>query len=147
MWILLWVLALVVGSVRPVMAQSSVWVSGPDLMARPSEAVPEALWRDVRQCAAEVGLPLTPEPAPRVVRFTADAVIPRDPKTDSLLVRMGLGPLERRAHVGYAFVVWNRVALAQSADSVILRHELLHFVVWRGLHRAGHPDPVFSRCT
>lgn len=116
-----------------------------ELVAMPRERIPVDWWLDVVRCGAQHGLTPIPSPIPDLT------IVPTDKFQvyDALLVALDSTWHGRPAGavIAWSLVRYNRIVItARYAKSEnVVKHELLHHVVWRAAQQVGHPE-VFARC-
>lgn len=119
---------------------------------------PAKAWNEAVRCVATVAearglklkLPIG-DPPPMLIVPVARTIRVVDMTLDSLLYAEDSVRVESHylsPTIAYALVHTNAVLVVEryQANIPVLRHEAIHFIIWRSLQMYGHPDEFFYPC-
>ena len=114
---------------------------------------PEKPWEEAKACIEGLSMLTTPigEPPSMLVVPVARTMRVRDMTLDSLNYASDstfAGTHFSAPTVAYSLVRSNALLVVERyrANVPLLRHEALHFIIWRALRLYGHPEEFFMPC-
>lgn len=114
--------------------------------------LPRTYWNQMQGCLAKLGLGKNPGEPPAVYLVpVAQTFRVHDMTIDSLLYAEDStfkGITVSPPTIGYSLIHTNVIILAERyrANKYVLRHEALHFLLWRNGVTLGHPPEYFGPC-
>jgi hypothetical protein len=114
---------------------------------------PEKPWEEAKACVEALGFALAPigEAPTMLVVPVARTIRVRDITLDSLNYASDstfTGTHFSAPTVAYSLVRSNALLVVERyrENVPVLRHEALHFIIWRSFKRYGHPEEFFMPC-
>lgn len=104
---------------------------------------PRGVWRDLEQCTRHLGVAVdTVLPPPQIILVPGDLLFvleALEDTTNTIYHGPYLGYALRKTHAAL-------IPIPETYNFDLLRHEGLHFWLWHGARRGGHPEPFYGRC-